>query len=54
MRSQRKKAARVMTYKVDEGTDYLEVANAQTVTDFLLGLGQIITHVRATNPAARM
>src|SRR6266851_10032696 len=45
---------RVMTYNVDEGTDYLEVANAHTVTEFLLGVGQIIANVRTTNPPARM
>jgi endonuclease/exonuclease/phosphatase family metal-dependent hydrolase len=45
---------RVMTYNADEGTDYLEVQNANSVTEFLLGVGQIITNVRATNPPARM
>src|SRR5260370_38209361 len=45
---------RVMTFNVDEGTDYLEVQNAHTLTEFLLGVGQIVTNVRATNPPARM
>lgn len=45
---------RVMTYNVNEGTDYLEVGNAHTVTEFLLAVGQTITNVRATNPPARM
>lgn len=45
---------RVMTYNVDEGTDYLELLKAQTTTEFLLAVGQTITQVRATNPPARM
>lgn len=44
----------VMTYNVDEGTDYLEVLGAQTQTQFLLGVGQLIGNVRATNPPERM
>ena len=45
---------RVMTYNVDEGTDYIEVQNARTSTEFLLAVGQTITQVRATDPAGRM
>jgi endonuclease/exonuclease/phosphatase family metal-dependent hydrolase len=45
---------RVMTYNVDEGTDYLEVASAHTLTELLVAVGQTITSVRATNPPARM
>ena len=45
---------RVMTYNVDEGTDYLEVEQAKTQTQFLIAVGQTITQVRATNPPARM
>jgi hypothetical protein len=44
---------RVMTYNVNEGSDFIEVqqANAQT---FVVAVGQTITQVRATNPPARM
>ena len=45
---------RVMTYNVDEGTDFLEVQRATNLTEFLLGVGQTITQVRATNPPTRM
>jgi hypothetical protein len=45
---------RVMTYNVDEGTDYLQILAATNQTQFLLAVGQTITQVRATNPPARM
>jgi hypothetical protein len=45
---------RVMTYNVDEGTDYLELLRATSVSEFFLAVGQTITQVRATNPPARM
>lgn len=45
---------RVMTYNVDEGTDFLEVQNVHSLTEFLLGAGKIITNVHATTPPARM
>jgi hypothetical protein len=45
---------RVMTYNVDEGTDFLEVQQATNLTQFLVAVGQTITQVRATNPPARM
>lgn len=45
---------RVMTYNVDEGTDFLEVQQATNLTQFLIAVGQTITQVRATNPPARM
>ena len=45
---------RVMTYNADEGTDFLEVLNAHSLLEFLIGGGQIITNVPATNPPARM
>jgi endonuclease/exonuclease/phosphatase family metal-dependent hydrolase len=45
---------RVMTYNVDEGTDYIEVAQATNTTEFLIGVGKTISQVRATNPPARM
>ena len=40
----------VMTYNVNEGTDFLQVVGAQNLQQFLLGVGQIITQVQGTNP----
>jgi hypothetical protein len=45
---------RVMTYNVDEGTDYQELQQARNSTEFLLAVGQTITQVRATDPPGRM
>jgi hypothetical protein len=45
---------RVMTYNANEGTDYLEVEQASTTTQFLIAVGQTITQVRATKPPERM
>jgi endonuclease/exonuclease/phosphatase family metal-dependent hydrolase len=45
---------RVMTYNVDEGTDYIEVMAATTREQFLVAVGQTITQVRATDPRGRM
>jgi endonuclease/exonuclease/phosphatase family metal-dependent hydrolase len=45
---------RVMTYNVDEGTDYIEIAAAKTVIDFLRAVGTTIMQVRATDPPSRM
>ena len=45
---------RVMTYNVDEGTDYLEVQRAKTANEFLIAVGQTIIQVRATQPRQRM
>jgi endonuclease/exonuclease/phosphatase family metal-dependent hydrolase len=45
---------RVMTYNVDEGTDFIEVSTARSLSQFLIAVGQTITQVRATNPPARM
>jgi len=45
---------RVMTYNVDEGTDYLEVQQATNVSEFLVAVGQTITQVRATDSPSRM
>jgi hypothetical protein len=44
----------VMTYNVNEGTDFQQVVGTQTLTQFLLGVGQIITQVQGTNPPERM
>ncbi|HEY6946255.1 MAG TPA: hypothetical protein VI431_14040 [Candidatus Acidoferrum sp.] len=45
---------RVMTYNANEGTDFLEVEQAGTTTQFLLAVGQTITQVRETKPPERM
>ena len=45
---------RVMTYNVDEGTDYIEVQAATTSQEFLEAVGQTITQVRVTEPHGRM
>ena len=52
--SQGNGSLRVMTYNVDEGTDYVELQNSTTSSQFLLAVGQTITAVRATNPPGRM
>jgi hypothetical protein len=44
----------VMTYNVNEGTDFLQVVGATTLPQFLVGVGQIITQVQSTNPPERM
>lgn len=45
---------RVMTYNVNEGSDYLEVQAARTQAEFLIAVGQTITQVRETDSATRM
>ena len=45
---------RVMTYNVNEGTDYLEIQQARDLNQFLVAVGQTITQVRVTNSPARM
>jgi hypothetical protein len=47
-------AGTVMTYNVNEGTDFQQVVGAQTLDQFMLGVGQIATQVQATNPPERM
>lgn len=44
----------VMTYNVNEGTDFLQVLAASTASQFLLGVGDIVTQVQGTNPPERM
>jgi hypothetical protein len=44
----------VMTYNVNEGTDYLQVLTATNATQFLIGVGDIVTQVQGTNPPERM
>jgi endonuclease/exonuclease/phosphatase family metal-dependent hydrolase len=44
----------VMTYNVNEGTDFQQVVGAQTLQQFLLGVGEILTQVQGTNPPERM
>jgi len=45
---------RVMTYNVNEGTDFLQIQAATDLNSFLVAVGQTITQVRETNPPARM
>ena len=45
---------KVMTYNVNEGTDFLQVLSATNPTQFLLGVGEIVTQVQGTNPPERM
>lgn len=44
----------VMTYNVNEGTDFLQVLTATNATQFLIGVGDIVTQVQGTNPPERM
>ena len=44
----------VMTYNVNEGTDFLQVQSASSVGDFLVGVGEIVQQVQNTNPPERM
>jgi len=44
----------VMTYNVNEGSDFLQVQSANSVEDFLVGVGQIVQQVQGTNPPERM
>lgn len=44
----------VMTYNVDEGTDFQQVIGAVGLNQFLLGVGQIVTQVQGSNPPERM
>lgn len=44
----------VMTYNVNEGTDFLQVIGVTNPLQFLLGVGQIVTQVQGTNPPERM
>jgi hypothetical protein len=44
---------RVMTYNVDEGTDYIEALSATNFSQFLAGVTTDLTNVRATNPPDR-
>jgi len=45
---------RVMTYNVNEGTDYIHLLNAKTLPQVLIAVGETITQVRATNPPEHM
>jgi hypothetical protein len=44
----------VMTYNVNEGSDFLQVQGVTSLQQFLLGVGQILTQVQGTNPPERM
>jgi len=52
--SKERRDLRVMTYNVNEGTDFLQIQAATDVNSFLVAVGQTITQVRETNPPARM
>ena len=52
--SQGKGDFRVMTYNIDEGTDYIEIQHATTDIEFLVAIGQTITQVRTINTKSRM
>jgi endonuclease/exonuclease/phosphatase family metal-dependent hydrolase len=43
-----------MTYNANEGSDFLQVQSANSVGDFLVGVGQIVQQVQGTNPPERM
>jgi hypothetical protein len=45
---------RVMTYNVNEGSDFLQIQAATDLNSFLVAVGQTITQVRETNPPSRM
>ena len=45
---------RVMTYNVNEGTDFIEVQQAKGQLEFLLAVGQTIAQIRANAPRERM
>ena len=44
----------VMTYNVNEGSDFLQVISASSTEEFLIGVGQIVQQVQGTNPPERM
>jgi hypothetical protein len=44
---------RVMTYNVDEGTDYFEVLSATTYQEFLDAVTLTLQNIRATDPPSR-
>lgn len=44
----------VMTYNLNEGTDFVQVVGATSLQQFLLGVGQILAQVQGTNPPERM
>jgi endonuclease/exonuclease/phosphatase family metal-dependent hydrolase len=49
-----KRTVKVMTYNVDEGTDFVEVLSAQTFDQFLASVQLTLNNVIATNPPLRM
>jgi endonuclease/exonuclease/phosphatase family metal-dependent hydrolase len=44
----------VMTYNLNEGTDFLQVEGTTSLQQFLLGVGQLVVQVQGTNPLERM
>src|SRR5689334_10692449 len=49
-----KGALRVITYNVDEGTEFIDLQNATTSSQFLVVVGETISAVRLTEPLAHM
>lgn len=47
-------AVKVMTYNVNEGSDFVEVLSATNFTDFVQGVQDTIAEVTASNPPLRM
>jgi endonuclease/exonuclease/phosphatase family metal-dependent hydrolase len=43
-----------MQYNVNEGSDFLQVQGTTTTSQFLVGVGQIVTQVQSTNPPEPM
>lgn len=52
--SQGKRTVKVMTYNLDEGTDFVEVLSAQTFDQFLAAVQLTLNNVIATDPPLRM
>ena len=45
---------KVMTYNINEGTDFLEVTSATTLPDFLAAVQTTLNNIDSTNPPLRM
>lgn len=52
--NQGKAAVKVMTYNVNEGTDFLEVLSATNLPDFLQAVQITLNNIDSTNPPLRM
>jgi len=49
-----KAVVKIMTYNVNEGTDFLEVLSATNLPDFLNAVQVTLNHIDSTNPPMRM